>query len=276
MGLTGIVLDAQIRLVPIESSRVVVRYRPFQSLEEARDLFLAEDREHPFTVAWLSPRLERGVATLGRFARREEVGRRAPLPVHGPPRLRVPWRMPGFLLNRVSMAVFYRLFYALQAGRGTRLEEYDKFFYPLDGIDDWNRLYGRRGFTQYQFVVPPETGLDTIRQVGACLRRRGTYPCLAVLKVFGDRRPGLLSFPRAGFTLAMDIPLRDRVFPALEEADRIVLAGGGRLYLAKDSRAKPATVRAMYPELSEWLQVKRSIDPDGRFASDLSRRLGIG
>lgn len=275
MGLTGVILDAKIRLDAITSSRVVVQYRPFQSLEQARDIFLEGDKEFPFTVAWLDQGVERGVATLGRFATREEAARDDPFPVHWPPRKRVPITTPAFLLNRLFMGLFYRLYYRLQSRKGTRLEHYDKFFYPLDGIDDWNRLYGRAGFLQYQVVLPMETGLDTIRSIVKLLRSKGCRPCLAVLKLFGDKGRGLLSFPAKGFTLALDLPVRGRLLKALEEADRITLEGGGRVYLAKDSRMKPETVRAMYPRLEEWSAARRKADPEGRLSSDLARRLEI-
>ncbi len=275
MGLTGFILDVKLRLQPIESSLVMVQYKPFQSLEEARDIFLAGDKDFPFTVAWLDPGLEKGVATLGRFASREEAGSARPLPVHAPPRSRVPFQTPAFLLNRVSMNLFYRLYYRLQSARGTRLERYEKFFYPLDGIDDWNRLYGKRGFTQYQFVVPMESGVEAIRRIKGILREKGCRPCLAVLKLFGDGGRGILSFPRKGFTLAADFPVTRKLLPALEEADRALLDAGGRIYPAKDARMKPDVFRAMYPRLGEWLEIKKRIDPEGRLSSDLSRRLEI-
>ena len=276
MGLTGIILDVKLRLQPIQSSLVMVQYKPFSALEEARDIFLAGDQDYPFTVAWLDPGLERGVATLGRFATKEEAARAPrPLPVHAPPAKRVPFQTPAFLLNRLSMALFYKLYYKLQAGRGTRLERYEKFFYPLDGIDDWNKLYGRRGFTQYQFVLPMEGGLEAIRRIKEILRKKGCRPCLAVLKLFGDEGAGILSFPKKGFTLAMDLPVKKALPAALDEADRVLLEAGGRLYLAKDARAGAGTIRRMYPRLEEWLAVKKRIDPEGRFSSDLSRRLEI-
>ncbi len=275
MGLTGFLLDVKLKLRPIESSLVMVQYKPFQSLEEAEKIFLSGDREFPFTVAWLDPGLEKGVATLGRFATKTEIGGASPLPVHGPPRLKVPVQTPAFLLNRLSMNLFYRLYYRIQAGKGTRLERYEKFFYPLDGIDDWNKLYGRRGFTQYQFVVPMESGVEVIRRIKTILRKKGCRPCLAVLKLFGDDGAGLLSFPRKGFTLAVDLPVTRRLPRALEEADQVLLEAGGRIYAAKDARTRPEVFKRMYPELESWLEIKKGIDPEGRLSSDLSRRLEI-
>ena len=187
MGLTGVILDVRLRLVPIESSRVKVSYCPFRTLEEARDIFLAGDREYPFTVAWMNQGCEKGVATLGRFARRGEVEGGPLLPVHSTRSLTVPCEMPRLFawaaLNRLSMSLLYRLYYRLQAGKGTRLEEYKKFFYPLDGIKEWNRVYGPRGFTQYQVVVPLETGIATLREITGLLRGKGIRPCPAVRTV---------------------------------------------------------------------------------------------
>ena len=275
MGLTGIIMDVKFRLVPIESSHVVVKYAPFKSLEEARDIFLQGDKEFPFTVAWLDLSMEKGVATLGRFAGKDEVKAEDPLKVHPDKLKKVPGFFPTCAMNKLSLKLFYRLYYRMQAGRGIRIEEYDKFFYPLDAIENWNTLYGKKGFVQYQIVVPMEGGIEALRKVTGKLREKGHLPYLSVLKLFGNEKAGIMSFPREGYTLALDLPAKKKLFPVLDEIDRMVLDSGGRIYLAKDARMKPDTLKAMYPELEEWKRIKERVDPDCRFSSDLSRRLGI-
>ena len=149
------------------------------------------------------------------------------------------------------------------------------FFHPLDGVADWNRIYGPRGFLQYQFVVPDSAGhlirtaLDRLREVGA-------PSFLTVLKRFGASNPAPLSFPQAGWTLAADVPAGiDGLAAALDELDELIAAAGGRLYLAKDSRQSPQMFAQTYPRLSEWQKVRDELDPQGTFTSDLARRLSI-
>ncbi|MBD3165568.1 hypothetical protein GF324_03140 [bacterium] len=154
------------------------------------------------------------------------------------------------------------------------VEPYTKFFYPLDTAQAWHRLYGRRGFVQYQFVVPDDGAYECIQKVLTYCIEQKTVSSLAVLKRMGPGH-GFLSFPMKGWTLAMDIAVQDRLWAVLDELDRIVLDYGGRVYLVKDLRLKPDTFRQMYKQWPDWLAVKRQIDPDNRFSSDLSRRLRL-
>jgi FAD/FMN-containing dehydrogenase len=152
---------------------------------------------------------------------------------------------------------------------------YDFFFYPLDMVGHWNRGYGRRGFAQYQFVIPFADGLTRMRELLHTVLSSGELPFLNVLKRFGKESGGLLSFPREGYTFAIDFPIRNNTVKLLRRLDAMVLEAGGRVYLGKDAYLEAATFRAMYPALDRWLEVKAKYDPNGVFTSDLGRRVGL-
>ncbi len=152
---------------------------------------------------------------------------------------------------------------------------YEAFFYPLDKIAEWNRGYGRRGFTQYQFVIPFEDGLRRMREILEAILSSGELPFLNVLKRLGKESGGTLSFPREGYTFAIDFPIRGGTPALLRRLDAMVVDAGGRIYLGKDSYTDPVTFRTMYPQVEGWLAVKTKYDPDGVFTSNLGRRLGL-
>ncbi len=182
--------------------------------------------------------------------------------------------MPN-VLNRLAVRAFNELWYPQGAASHLGLESITGFFHPLDMVGDWNRLYGRGGFLQYQFVVPFEA-VDTLRTIVATVAASGHASFLAVLKRFGPESGGLLSFPTPGWTLTLDLPAAVAGLGGLVgELDRMVLDAGGRHYLAKDATATPEIIRAGYPRLDEWLQIRRTVDPTGRWISDQARRLDL-
>jgi FAD/FMN-containing dehydrogenase len=186
----------------------------------------------------------------------------------------VPVDLPAFALNRVSVSLFNHLYYGTH-GPGRKLVDLDPYFYPLDAIQDWNRIYGRDGFVQYQCVLPLATSRDGLEALLTEIARVGTGSFLAVLKRLGGESFGYLSFPREGYTLALDFPANPDTFALLERLDAIVLEGGGRIYLAKDARMSAPMFRAGYPRLDQFTAVRRAYGVERRFRSALAERLEL-
>lgn len=285
MGLTGIIGEVELQLQPIESGYIRARHQAAAHLEELFRLLQESDGDARYSVAWVDlmsrgAALGRGVVMNGDHAARDELsGGRRLTPLRLPPaRVRnIPCNMPGWLLNGLSIRAFNAQYYRREGSRsGSFLLDYDTFFYPLDTLANWNRLYGRRGFVQYQCVVPTATALEAMRQLLQRLADSGHPAFLGVLKRMGLAGAAYLSFPMEGYTLAMDLPMKGAATLALLDAfDSVVLQHGGRVYLAKDARLAPASFRAMYPQFAEWQRVRRELDPHGVFSSSLSRRLGM-
>ncbi len=283
MGLTGCILTAKFRLVRTESAFVDVVYRRTAHVEETLELLRTTSADYRYSVAWIDclsqgASLGRSVLMLANDAPRNALPakhRDRPLQL---PRKRprsVPLDCPAQLLNTWSMQLFNALFYRRHSD-SRQIVDYNTFFYPLDNLLHWNRIYGRRGFVQYQVLFPPEAALQGLTRVLQDLRSAGLSPFLAVLKATGPAGVGLLSFPRKGFTLAVDIPYTGATLNhALQRLDAYVAEQGGRLYLAKDATTSPAAFAAMYPSLPQFQAIKARIDPNQRFQSSQARRLGI-
>ncbi|MCP4962266.1 MAG: FAD-binding oxidoreductase, partial [Actinomycetia bacterium] len=244
------------------------------NLTEALDLF-AEHEKTTYSVAWIDC-LARGRA-LGRSLL--SVGEHASggeLETGSSRSLVVPFDLPGALLNRHTVQAFNSLYYGrVRRTRTDRLVHYEPFFYPLDSIHQWNRIYGRGGFTQYQFVVPRDGGVDALTEVldRIAASKRGSF--LAVLKSFGPANNNYLSFPMEGYTLALDFKIDPGLFALLDTLDDVVLDGGGRLYLSKDVRMSAETFRRSYPRWPELVALRQQYGADQVFNSRQSRRLGL-
>jgi decaprenylphospho-beta-D-ribofuranose 2-oxidase len=222
-------------------------------------------------------RLGRGTLTVGDHATLSELTPRmaaAPLRVSGPPRIAVPFELPEFTLNPLSIRVVNAVIQRMLAAPPP-VGHYEGFFYPLDKIAHWNRGCSRRGFTQYQFVIPFADGARRMREILGAIVSAGELPFLNVLERLGPAGEGPLSFPRAGYTLAIDFPIRAGTVALLRRLDAMVLDAGGRIYLGKDSYVEAPMFATMYPELERWLAVKEQYDPRGVFTSDLGRRVGL-
>jgi decaprenylphospho-beta-D-ribofuranose 2-oxidase len=272
MGLTGIILDATLQLRRVPGSAVIQRTRKSTNLQAVFDAF--ELNSHAtYSVAWLDclatgDNLGRSLLFLGEHA--SDKIYTAP----SKSRLNIPMPTPRFLLNRHSLGLFNTLYYHKPLKTETRIEA-DAYFFPLDSIAHWNRLYGRQGFLQYQCVIPQESALAGIRRVLSSSSAAGKGSFLSVLKKFGPANANLLSFPMQGYTLAMDFKREKNLLPLLDELDRIVLDHGGRLYLAKDARMKAETFKRSYPQWEEFMRIRTETGADRLFNSLQSRRLGL-
>lgn len=284
MGLTGIILEATFCLRPIETGWMRQQTIVAPNLESALETLRATG-DASYSVAWIDC-LARGGA-LGRsliftaeHARMRDLETLKPgtdvFPSSRSGRLSVPLDLPPVTLNRYSVAAFNEMYFrsgALKSGYPF-LVHWNPYFFPLDGIGDWNRIYGRRGFLQYQCVIPTPHAATALGSILDRVSHKGIASFLAVLKQMGPSH-GDLSFPMEGFTLALDLPVTDAVFSLLDELDRTVVETGGRLYLAKDARQSPSTFEAGYSGLPRFRDVRRSIGAPGRISSRLSTRLGI-
>jgi decaprenylphospho-beta-D-ribofuranose 2-oxidase len=283
MGLTGVVLRARLRLMRVDTSWMRVHTARMGNLDEVLEEMERHDRDFRYSVAWIDclargRQLGRSVLIRGDHARPDELPVRVrsdPVRPLAPAHLSAPRWAPNGLLRRSTVTAFNE-FYFRRAPRRPRvhLQRLEAFFFPLDWVIGWNRLYGARGLLQYQFVMP--FGSEAaLRRALATLSGRGVPAFLAVLKRFGEGR-GLVSFPTGGWTLALDLPAATpNLAPLLDELDELVAASGGRVYLAKDSRLRPDLVAAMYPGIRHWNEIRRELDPDGVMRSDLARRLSL-
>ena len=282
MGLLGVILTATIRLRRIETTYFHQRSIRARNLEEMLAALDEHDQSFPYSVATLDvlatgASLGRGVLTVGDHARLADLPPRLaadPLRVSGPPKLTVPFDLPELTLNAASIRLVNAAIQRIQASAAA-IGHYEGFFYPLDKIANWNRGYGRRGFTQYQFVIPFAHGLRQMRTILTAILSSGELPFLNVLKRLGKESGGVLSFPREGYTFAIDFPIREGTPALLRRLDAMVMDAGGRIYLGKDSYTDAATFRTMYPEVEGWLKTKATFDPTGVFTSNLGRRVGL-
>ena len=272
LGLTGLITWAEILLHPLMSPCIDQETLRYQGLDEFFELSQASDQSHEYTVAWVDCLASGAGLGRGLFMRGNVLKQpRAPYPKPQGHGLAVPFDPPLSLVNHWTLSAFNRLYYHRQRQPSSRATvHYEPFFYPLDSIGQWNRIYGPKGFLQYQCVVPIDDGREAIGEILERISRSGMGSFLAVLKLFGDRpSPGLLSFPREGVTLALDFPNQgQQTLQLLEQLDQVTRAAGGAVYPAKDARMSPESFEAYFPN---WRELERWRDP--RLCSSFWRRV---
>jgi decaprenylphospho-beta-D-ribofuranose 2-oxidase len=283
MGLVGVVAKATVRLIPIETAYVAQETRRFEDLEHLIGYLFDTDKRFRYSVAWVDlswrgKKFGRGIADQANHALAEDLKADQRASALKPPRsalFRAP-ELPIGLVNSFTIRAFNEAWYQKAPRQPKeRISHFASFFWPLDWVADWNRLYGPNGFVQYQFVLPDGKEEELLR-IANLIASSGSPSFLGVLKRFGPSSLGMISFPTAGWTLAVDFPWgKPRLARLLDGLDEMVASAGGRIYLAKDSRMKAHLIPAMYPRISEFRSIKEKLDPDLRLSSDLSRRLAL-
>ncbi len=284
MGLTGFIQDVFLRLKPVETAYIKLKAIKCRSLEEVIEQ-MNRTTEYTYSVAWIDclkkgKQLGRSVLYLGEHANLSDLKpklQKSPLKLHKAGKLSIPFFFPAFVLNKLSVRIFNWLYYNKQLVKEKdAVVHYDPYYYPLDGIHHWNKIYGRKGFVQYQFVLPPEHAAEGMRIILDKIAASGTASFLSVLKMFGpERSKNYLAFPMAGLNLALDIKLNSKTHQLLDELDELVLNMGGRVYLAKDARMSAETFKNSYPDLPDFKEILSKHNPKGVFNSDLALRLKL-
>lgn len=282
MGLTGLISRVRFKLKKIETAFIRQVQIKAANLDEILDLF-EQYRESTYTMAWIDclkggDSFGRSILMSGEHALPADLPSIKPSNLLIKPaklKLAIPFYFPSFALNTLSIKAFNFLYYAKNFKKESNsIVSYDPFFYPLDAITGWNKMYGKKGFVQYQFVLPIENGKAGLVDILAKIRKKGMGSFLAVLKLFG-KQESLIAFPMEGYTLALDFPIKKGLFEFLDELDKIVLDYGGRLYMTKDARMKADIFWKSYPHAAEFLQIINQYNPVQQFQSSLSERLLI-
>ena len=276
MGLTGHILEVECRLVRVPSPWVLTETERIHDIDRFIEGLKEAGSRWPHTMGWIDclsrgSLMGRGILMKGRWAEPPEAPRGVPVPRRRPS---VPFVLPGWVVNRWTVRAFNAAYYRSHVPHVRRAVVHpESFFYPLDAIGHWNRMYGPRGFTQYQCVLPESAGRGAARRFLELLTRRGGASMLCVIKDCGPEGIGLLSFPKPGISIALDIPIHDGTQSLVDALNELVIAEGGRVYLAKDQLTRPEHFRAMEPRLAAWTCIRRKWDPDGRLRSAQSVRL---
>jgi FAD/FMN-containing dehydrogenase len=281
LGLLGVILTATLRLRKVETTYFKQKSVVIKDLDHMLEALDKYDHEYNYSVAWIDAlakgkKLGSGVLTLGNAATLNDLPdklKQDPLKLHSKGKLSVPFFLPSFTLNGLTVRILNRVIAFVQ-NSPKEFVHYEKFFFPLDAINNWNKGYGKRGFVQYQFVIPEENGKKNLTDILEMIAGSGCTPFLNVFKRMGDGQ-GILSFPFKGYTLAIDFPVTKELLAFSPKLDAKVLEAGGRLYLGKDALLNEKTFKEMYPRYEEWMSIKRKYDPAGAFSSNISRRLGL-
>lgn len=274
MGLTGVILEATISLKKINSQFINQTTIKTKNLQETFDAF-EEHKDLPYSVAWIDclakdENIGKCLLMVGDFADDGDLDYKSKS------KLNIPFNLPSFALNNLSVKAFNWLYYAKAPdGVSTQKVGIDTFFYPLDSIKNWNRIYGKNGFTQYQFILPKETSYEGLYEILTKISDSGKGSFLAVLKLYGKSNKNYLSFPIEGYSLALDFKIEDGLFELLDELDKVVVKHNGRIYLTKDVRVSKETFEAGYPMIEKFREFRKKNNMSEKFNSLQSKRLNI-
>jgi len=274
MGLTGVILEAKISLKKINSKYINQTTIKTKNLKETFDAF--ERYAHlPYSVAWIDclasgKNIGKCLLMVGDFADDGDLSFKEKK------KLNIPFNFPSFALNNLSVKAFNWLYYGKAPnGESQQKVDIDTFFYPLDAINNWNRIYGKGGFTQYQFILPKKVSFDGLQEILGAISKSGKGSFLAVLKLYGKANENYLSFPLEGYSLALDFKIEKGLFELLDRLDEIVLKYGGRIYLTKDVRVSRDTFEKGYPMIDKFRKFRKEHGMDKKFQSLQSKRVGI-
>ncbi|TFV56735.1 FAD-binding oxidoreductase [Mycobacterium sp. PS03-16] len=282
-GLTGIILRATIAMTPTETAYFIADGDVTAGLDETIAFHSdGSEANYTYSSAWFDaisapPKLGRAAISRGSLATLDQLPKKLqndPLKFDAPQLLTFPDVFPNGLANKWTFGPIGELWYRKSGTYRNKVQNLTQFYHPLDMFGEWNRAYGSRGFLQYQFVVPTEA-VDEFKAIIVDIQRSGHYSFLNVFKLFGPGNRAPLSFPIPGWNVCVDFPIKAGLGDFVNGLDHRVLQFGGRLYTAKDSRTSAETFHAMYPRIDEWIAVRRRVDPDGVFASDMARRLEL-
>jgi FAD/FMN-containing dehydrogenase len=277
LGLTGHLLEVEFSLEKVPSAWVWAENQRVENFSELMTCLREASDTWPMTVSWVDSlskgdALGRGIVMKGRWARADEAPSQVPTSKRA---FSIPFDFPEWVLSKTSVQLFNGAYFRKQgkSGKGGIVDP-NAFFYPLDRLQDWNRIYGRRGFVQYQCVIPKQDADRVGEQLLKTLAASGEGSFLSVVKDCGRQGKGMISFPMPGVSMAFDVPMRgDSTRTLVRKLNEIVLEAGGRIYLAKDALTPAETYRAMDPRWEAWNAVRRQWDPDGKLRSALSVRL---
>ncbi len=282
-GLTGIILRATIEMAPTETAYFLNDGVKTSTLDETVAAHSdGSEANYTYSSAWFDvisplPKLGRATITRGRLAKLDELPKKLqkkPLKFDAPHLMTVPDIFPNFTMNKLTLSAVGEAYYAMGGNYTGKVQNLTQFYHPLDMISEWNRGYGSNGFLQYQFVVPTEA-VEEFKRIIIDIQASGHYSALNVFKLFGPGNDAPLSFPMPGWNICVDFPIKPGLNELVTDLDRRVMEFGGRLYTAKDSRTSAETFHKMYPRIDEWIKVRRSVDPNGVFMSDMARRLEL-
>lgn len=274
MGLTGVILDATMKLKKINSvniNQITIKTKNLRETFEAFEKY----KDYPYSVAWIDALasgkdIGRTLLMVGDFS---DDGN---LDYKEKKKLNIPFEFPSFVLNKYTVKAFNYLYYdKVKEDIFYQRVDIDSFFYPLDSINNWNRIYGKNGFTQYQFILPKEKSYDGLMEILNEIQKSGKGSFLAVLKLYGKENENYLSFPMEGYSLALDFKIEKGLFELLDRLDKLVVKYGGRIYLTKDVRVKKEIFEVGYPKIEEFRKIRKEYEMDKKFNSFQNKRVGI-